>query len=336
MANIAQAIQQGTAQQAEGAANVQAGIQRGEQAQRQQIADTMAVKSFQNQQQALIDQKAKGWMDTFGAIENNIALAKGKLEKATTDSERLTARGELELNIGRRNELVTSTMASPRMVALLKKSTYSNEELRDLIFSDDNWNYLSPDEQNQVARQAASYQVLERQMQAERAAAALQATEAEAFVKERGKRKAALEVPIDTTAAKPPRAPTTKFFEHKEGAALPGGVKWKEKDFTRYFGGMAELGEAFVKMEPAEKQAVNDILSAWTPSEDKKTQKGEAEDFLATVERLPLPEAGPYKAFVRGLKLLAEDNASPEEIGFYIDKVKEFTRTKQPVSAPGI
>ena len=150
MANIAQAIQQGTAQQSAEVSRLGGQMRAEGEAGRQHIKDTMAVEAFELQKQAIYDEKAGGWMQTHAALQVNRDTAQGKLDAghaavkaavASGDAKKIKAaqgaipalQGAVDIAAGQMGKLIAGTTGDPRMSEMLKRSSFSNESLRKIL-----------------------------------------------------------------------------------------------------------------------------------------------------------------------------------------------------------
>ena len=124
MANIAQAINQGTDRTTQNFEKLNAGMQQTVDQQRENIGDTMQMEAFVQKRQDTIDEKADIMLQVHGNMQRNIDKLRGKSDAATTPADKEAADAEILVATRKRDKYVSSLVLSNKSSLILGKSSF--------------------------------------------------------------------------------------------------------------------------------------------------------------------------------------------------------------------
>ena len=178
MANISEAISRGTQQNTQAASRMGAQMQQSGEQGRRNIKDTMEMEAHQFKRQAIFDEKAGGWMQTHAALKNNHSVAVGAADKnraLMVDADPEIAKkaraampgldGAVTTSSDQLAKLIEGTTRDHRMSEILKRSSYSNSDLEEIlngVMSDPN---VSDERKAQINANVSMIQQVQQQLQ---------------------------------------------------------------------------------------------------------------------------------------------------------------------------
>jgi len=243
-----------------------------------------------------------------------------------------SAQNAHQVAIDKQNAFIESVSNMPQMVAMMEKSTFSNESL-SAVFANPETLAAMPDEQRaRVMENATMYQQAKQQMmqqaQLQLNAAKIQQAGDMAYAERSGELRAegiqeGLREEPDTSVA----FNGNNFVESLKEQGVEGDAARRASTLIEDVGRKLP---ALRKMPYEERLPFAKLFSSWSPDEAVKAgkQAPDMKQIRSTFEAVDWPdfvEGGVVDEIVQSLAELTKDGSDPRILGEFVDRIKSYT-----------